>query len=462
MRGGRARAHMWWRRALAGGSAVVLGAAALGACSGSSSSDDAGALTSAQAFVHDASAFRFESVVHATYSTDPSELGDGETGSTGSIPEWAPGGPGSTTTDRTVASGAWTPDAWQVVTDGPFGHEEIRTFGTTSYYRSDSDSGSGRWQVGEVPAMSRQDLLDELESTHDGMATDGSGGDGSLSPSLPGDDVGVAASVYLGGLTGPGSDLSTEPAGYLEAITALVTPAETTRTGGTVTLTAEVTAPDDVERAWGKPLPPGKVELKVGTDGEPQSFTLRVASGVDAFDIEVRYSDWNVPQDIVRPRDDEIDRTPWIDEEALAAVPAVQLLRPTALPAGWSLDYADVISAEDTAEGCEQVGLAWSTAIVATGPSDVGAFDHVSLYLLPEACAIRHDSTPFTVGPFAPIPSREGETGTEVLIGATVVQIDSSLTGGQLADLVRSLVPTDVAALAEEASQESAPPLLTS
>jgi hypothetical protein len=440
----------------------VLGAAALGACASSSSTDDAGALTSAQAFVHDASAFRFESVVHTTYSNDFSDYGDPETGSTSSVPEWASGGPGSTTTDRTVASGTWTPDAWQVVADGPFGHEEVRTFGTTSYFRSDFDNSSGLWQVGEIPPMSRQDLLDELESMHDGMAADGAGDDAFVVTSVPGDEVAIAASVYLGGLSGPGSDLATEPAGYLEAITDLGTPAETTREGDTVTVTAEVTAPDDVERAWGEPLPSGSVALKVGPDGVPLSFTLRVESGDDVFDVEVRYSDWNVPRDIVRPGDDEIDRTPWIDEEALAAVPGIQLLRPTALPAGWSLDYADVVSAEDSAEGCQQVELGWSPATVATGPADVDTFDHVSLYLLPEACAMRYDSTPFTVGEFAPIPSREGEDATEVLIGGTVVQIDSSLTGAQLAELVRSLAPTDVAALVDEAGQVPSAPLLTS
>jgi hypothetical protein len=436
----------WSGRGLVAAAAVVLGATGLAACGGSSS--DEGSLGEAQSFVADSTAFTYESVLRSTYRMDPSDLADpsdeADTGVTVSVPDWSSEGPGSTTTDRTVSSGWWTPDGWQESSDGPFGHTESRVFGSTGYLRGGLGDSSGQWQVIDLPPTTHQDLLDGLEAMRDSAAEPGSD-----VLAAPGDGVDVAAAVYLQGSATGGPGMVSEPTGFLGAIQAIADPTIAGGEGGAVTMSAELTAPADVEEAWGAPLPPGEVTLTVDGDGAPTAFRLRVEEDGAAFDLEVRFSEWNVAKAVVRPGDDEIDRTPWIDEEAVAGVTGIQLVRPAAVPEGWELDAVTAVSADDTAEGCDQVELDWSPMVGTDGqPSN----DYLTLYLLPVACATQSDSTPFSVGAYAPLPSREGPNSIEVLIGTTVVQIDSTLKGSELDQLIRSLEVTDVGSLSADMS----------
>ena len=456
MRCVRGRVGATRRAGVFGALALLVGTVALGACGSSPRSAD-DVLASAQAYVADASAFRFDASAEVTYvMLSSGTLEDGEWTNTtgdesGDQTEWPDAGAGTTTTDRMRASGSWSSEAWEVRSDSGYGRAEERVFGTTNYFRNEFDDGMTDWQMSEIDPWTHQDILDEVEAVQE--ASEESGADADLYAEVPGAAVGLASELYLGGESWGGSDLMTDPAGFLQAIEDMSDPEIASRDGATVTLDVVATAPDDIEEAWGSPLPEGRMTLTVGLDGAPIGLTLTVEDGDDSIKVKIGFSEWNVPVEIARPADAEIDRTPWLDEESIAAVQGIQLLSPTVLPEGWELDYVTVLTMDDTSESCDQVEMDWSPMVL---DDDADMYEnYLYVYLLPLECATASNPTPFELGDVAPFPSRQGEYSLEVLVGDTVVQVDSSLEGIELYDVLRSLVPTDIAAISVEMEANS-------
>jgi hypothetical protein len=449
----RGRARATHRTAALGAVVLLVGTLALGACGSSPRSADE-VLASAQAFVADVSAFRFDAHSTTTYVIDADDFGDGE--GWGSEPpadeDWPEGEAGSTTTDRAATNGAWTTDGWESRTNSTYGRIEEKVFGTTWYTRDGTSFDPDVWQMYEVPPLSHEELVDQLRSmTED--AEEYSDSDSGSYIEESGVGTGLATSIYLGGQAWGGNELFDDPGGFLQAIADMSDPEVVSRDGVSVTLAVELFAPGDIEEAVGAPLPPGQAALVVGLDGAPESLALSVGEGDDSVELEIEFSDWNVPVEIDRPADDEVDETPWFDEEEVAAVPGIQLLRPTAIPEGWELDAVQAYSASDNPEDCDQVELYWSPMVSEDGGYDSDGY--LDVYLLPVDCALESDRTPFEVGEFAPLASRESEYGTEVLVGETVVQIDTTLEGRELAAVIASLAPTDLATLGAEVSGAS-------
>jgi hypothetical protein len=71
--------------------------------------------------------------------------------------------------------------------------------------------------------------------------------------------------------------------------------------GGLTTPGITALAPDDVAAAFGRPIPDGEMEIDVGADDLPVALRLRVTGTSDAFEVEVRFSDWGAPVDIDVP-----------------------------------------------------------------------------------------------------------------------------------------------------------------
>lgn len=441
------------RRWTAVGAVTILGGASLlGACGNSPRSAD-DALAAAQAYVADATAFRFEANIETTVVTDASDFRNDELRAKSSPERDSAGGPGTTTTDRSVTKGAWTPDAWETTTDDSFGRSESKVVGATAYTRRDM-GGEGQWVSYEFEEPSRQEMLDELESMREGMQDeDFPGGEYETATEYPGAATGLAASLYLSGEGLGSDDLFGDPTGFLGAIGDMSNPEIASRDGEAITVSATLSAPSDVEDAWGAPLPGGTMTLTVGRDGAPSRLTLTVGEDDDSIEVDLRFSEWNEPQEIVRPDSDEIDQTPWLDEEAVAAVPGVSLVTGD-VPDGWELDYVNAVSGDESAEGCDQVEIYWSPMISDDEDAEISD-DYVDLYLLPQACAMEGDPTPFAVGPYAPLPSREGPYVVEVLVGNTVVQIDTTLTGEELSAFITSLRPIDLETLSAAMDQDS-------
>jgi hypothetical protein len=169
---------------------------------------------------------------------------------------------------------------------------------------------------------------------------------------------------------------------------------------------------------------------------------MEVSSPGSQLDIEVEYRDHGEvdPDEVVAPAADEIDPTPWVDEQGLAAFDDTELVVPAAAPTGLALLGAHVLPAGMTLEGCPQVALDYDAP-----PGEEPGDRFVTIFLLSKACATSFDPTPFdqVLGGH---PSRFD--GYEVLVGNTVVQLATSEAMlGELDALAASLQPTTADAL---------------
>jgi hypothetical protein len=135
---------------------------------------------------------------------------------------------------------------------------------------------------------------------------------------------------------------------------------------------------------------------------------------------------------VVEPTADEIDRTPNVAEEALRAYTDTPIVAPAVVPAGLELDVADLLSPAETLEGCTQVSLDYE-------PAPDGGVDFLQLFVVPRECAEAFDPTPYDEM-FGGLPSRRVQL-LEVLVGDSVVQLDSSLADADLEAIVRTLTP---------------------
>jgi hypothetical protein len=178
---------------------------------------------------------------------------------------------------------------------------------------------------------------------------------------------------------------------------------------------------------------PIAAEVVLDADGVPTAGILRADLG-SPIRLQVNYEFVDV-EPIVAPAPEQIDSTPDVDEEELAAFTGAPLVAPTALPAGILLRSVLVITTEQSVEGCPQVQLGYTDDIGVTG---------LIIYLLPRDCALAFDAAPFdeTYGGF---PSRL--SGAEVLHDTTVVQLTGNVQEPEREAVAASLRPTTADAL---------------
>lgn len=81
-------------------------------------------------------------------------------------------------------------------------------------------------------------------------------------------------------------------------------------------------------------------------DVSPEPVWLLVESGRNSAAMELTFSDWNTPIDIAVPGDDEVDATPWVDEEELQSLDIVPVL-PSSVPEGWEPTLVQVMAGEE-------------------------------------------------------------------------------------------------------------------
>ncbi len=193
-----------------------------------------------------------------------------------------------------------------------------------------------------------------------------------------------------------------------------------------------------------EPLDEATGELLVTSEGEPKRLTL-TASGPDSrLEVVYKFSRWNGRVTIEAPKKADLDPTPFIDEEAVAEYQDVPLYQPAAIPEGWVLDFADVLPAEETPEGCDQVEIDY------VDPEDeVAGFMYI--YLFPTACAFGAPggSEEFVAGPYRGFveedPEFPGELFVEIDVDGTTVQVDTDLSVEALMQVLSNLVPLDLA-----------------
>jgi hypothetical protein len=185
---------------------------------------------------------------------------------------------------------------------------------------------------------------------------------------------------------------------------------------------------------------PPQLEATADGDGEALTVSVDVLDGGPDLSIAATFTDIGgvSPEDIVPPSGDQIDPTPWLDEERLATFADTPLVAPTPPPPGFALGSVFVLEAFETAEGCPEVQLDYYE------PEDPVDGHVVQLFLLDKECATSADPTEFD-GTTGGLPSRYD--GFELVLGSTVVQVFASQTQFDLDAFGASLAPTTVEAL---------------
>jgi hypothetical protein len=275
--------------------------------------------------------------------------------------------------------------------------------------------------------------------------------------------VSMAGSLYLAGLGDPGLGLegggpapfAADPRALADAIGALEDAEVVSRSDGGVTIRAIRRPPAEVVEALDHPVPDGRFEVVVDAEDRPVSLTLVVENDTARHTSRIEFSDWGATITIAAPAEGEIDRTPWLDEEALAeARVGITPVRPSVLPEGIELQEIYPIPAEEAAamdEDCAQINLIYGPPFDAESLDDPEGFDeamanadYLDVHLLPVACAQGADDTPFAPGRFGAVPTRDAGGMLEVLVGDTVVRIDTTYDGETLAASVTSIKPFDL------------------
>lgn len=158
--------------------------------------------------------------------------------------------------------------------------------------------------------------------------------------------------------------------------------------------------------------------------------------------VKIVFEHWNTNVDIVAPDDSDIDPTPLIDEDAVAAYDDAPLYQPRAIPEGWVLDSATVLpdfATTDEGAPCE-------TVMVSFLDPDNGE-GYLSLYQAPDECALPR---PQRADDFA-AGSNDGWIADELdflegtlVVDGTMLQFDTDLTPEALSVLFGDLVPLDL------------------
>lgn len=200
------------------------------------------------------------------------------------------------------------------------------------------------------------------------------------------------------------------------------------RDGGVTTITTD--------------LEPTTVEVAVHRGGRVRSVVLRNAGDTEETTTTLRYRDWDADVSVAAPLASELDTTPGIDEEAVAAWRATALVMPKTLPRGWSLTYADLLPAAETAEGCNQFELRYEAAGEAPG--------YLNLYQFPQSCAqppAGPDVIPFRAGKYEGVGLQTPDNGSlaQITVGSSAVQADTDLSLDELSTILDEFVPLRLA-----------------
>jgi hypothetical protein len=410
------------------------------------SADPDAALTKAQAAVADAASFRFE-----MRTTSHTTTGD-------------PDGAGSDTTSRTVTTGdVAAKDRWRVIeqdsySDGTSPYE-TRRIGDEMYLsggEEPTDVGVGpAWDAGTVGTHepTAADYADEYE-----MYSDES------DPAYADEDPEYLLDALLSSYLLPVGD---DPAHVERLVRDASQPAvEEHLADGGLRLRTQLDPIPAFVKVVDQPLPPVDLTIDLDPAGLPTAVRFSVAVKGASESVDVTFRDWGHSISVVAPAAADVDTTPWIEEERLAAVDPTLLLAPASVPGDLDLVSAYTYTYEDEGDApegadCHEVDLSYSNQttnpFVGQDPADVDpeamsdyldSLPWLDITISPSVCDF--DDTPFDQQLAGHAARTMGDGYVEVQIGDLTVAVSSQLSDDDLASLVASLRPTTVDQLAAQ------------
>jgi len=166
---------------------------------------------------------------------------------------------------------------------------------------------------------------------------------------------------------------------------------------------------------------------------------------------ETRFTHWGVPVDVSAPSAGNVDKTPDVDEEGLAAFSAAPILVPGALPTAYQLTDGSVSEPGDAGD-CPEADLTYGDP--SQSPADPAAVSSdINVTITPANCdqSAIDGGDPITVaghpGHIARAKNSDEEPSVtvEIVIGATRMSVDSDLPEAELIAALRTIVPFDLA-----------------
>jgi hypothetical protein len=170
----------------------------------------------------------------------------------------------------------------------------------------------------------------------------------------------------------------------------------------------------------------------------------------------VDFDGWGSDVDVTAPAEDEIDRTPWLQEEALRALDAGMLLVPSSTPEPLDLTGIDVYEGTGDDWDCTSLDLSYedpaALQIDDLTEAELARLPYLYLSVYPAACWLADDPEPFdrTLGSH---PARQVDGFWEIQLGAAVIEIDTSLEDDALDAFAASIAPTSADALIAASSE---------
>lgn len=414
----------------------LVGGAVWGMSRSSEPSPDA-SLAEAQAFVGDATSYRFMITMKSRITT-----GD-------------PAGAGAETSSRSITTGAVAgPDRWtmtseyaDVMFDGPYSDTVIRS-GDDVYVKTSplgpvTDVAAPPWS--KLAPDESNPTIEDLTEALSWMVEESDLG---VNPFSDGFAVETLLSAYL-------LDVQNTPTSVVRLVEEAATPVieERLADGGVrlrVTLPPVAAIAEVVESAYDQEIAPVDVLLDVDAEGRPTNARFSAELGGASAELVVDFDGWGSDIEVAAPADDQVDQTPWVQEEALRALDASLLLAPTSIPE--PLGLTGVMAYEGTGEewDCTSLELSYADPAVmeVEDPNDAELWTLPYLYLSvhPAQCWLADDTAPFdrTLGGH---PARRTQGFWEIQIGDAVIEIDTTLDDDSLDAFAASIAPTTADAL---------------
>ena len=232
-----------------------------------------------------------------------------------------------------------------------------------------------------------------------------------------------------------------DPLGLFRTLEAARRPVLVSREGKIAVVKADV----DAERAFGAVIE-GAVDratVELTLKGKALDRIVLAATG-DAGSLRADYvfTGWGQPVTVAAPADKDLDPTPGIEEEEIADFKAAKLLQPRGIPAGWVLEFAGVLPADQTAEGCRQVELDY------TDPEDPDE-GYLTLYEMPKTCTdmdLPRGAEAFEAGRWRGwVDDSPDGLLAQILVGDTILQAETDLSADSVARILAELVPLNLA-----------------
>jgi hypothetical protein len=211
-------------------------------------------------------------------------------------------------------------------------------------------------------------------------------------------------------------------------------PTTTHRGGGLTSITADVDVPKLYGAAVAKDIDWMTLRLTVRDGGEIRSLVLATRDDSGTLTVTLRFADWGSRVDVAAPPADQVVANSAINAEKVAAFTDAPLYMPKTLPPGWKLVRADVLSEDETTEGCAQVALRYADPAAPESR-------YLSLYEFPVGYLLPFDGKPFTAGKYRGYhrSTPEGDTLVQMTVGGTTLQAQTTLSVQELAALLQNL-----------------------